>query len=165
MEWFLNLIYYFSYRVDYKMHLLFNNINPGLLLFKIPSIKKKRGSNWKSEFNEIFKNQKHGISSIRAIVPLYVISIAICFGLSNTLGIISKTKISYSDLQVVVVCIIAFLLDYFFVFRKYKYLNYFKRFEKMLSKTKIIWAIICLLFSVFVFLLCILSFKYELKIF
>jgi hypothetical protein len=41
MERFWNLIYYFAYKGDYKLHLLFNKINPVFLLYKL-NLSKRR---------------------------------------------------------------------------------------------------------------------------
>jgi len=41
MERFWNMIYYFAYIGDYKLHLLFNRINPVLLLYKLNFAKRR----------------------------------------------------------------------------------------------------------------------------
>jgi hypothetical protein len=41
LEFYLNAFHFCFYRAHYKLHLLANKINPGWLLLKIPSIKKR----------------------------------------------------------------------------------------------------------------------------
>jgi hypothetical protein len=66
---FCNLIYYFIYCVDYRLHLQFNKINPFILLFELPFPKKlykRKGIDIKNEINEVFKRPDIGISAYRA---------------------------------------------------------------------------------------------------
>ena len=70
MERFWNLIYYFAYKGDYKLHLLFNKINPALLLSKLNLSKRRFAKmgvdNPVEELNKSFKKEDTGISSFRA---------------------------------------------------------------------------------------------------
>ncbi len=41
IELWLNIVHYCIYKVDYRLHMLSNKLNPFLLLGKIPAVKKK----------------------------------------------------------------------------------------------------------------------------
>ena len=87
IEEFWNIIHYNIYKIDYKLHLAFNKINPGYLLLKIPLYKKllkKKGGNTDiihNIINTTFKDPRTGISSLRAATIMQVIPMVFCFAL------------------------------------------------------------------------------------
>jgi hypothetical protein len=85
MERFWNLIYYFAYKGDYKLHLLFNRINPVLFLYKLNFFKKRLTgdaiNNPVEELNKSFKNKETGISSFRAGGLMILLVVLFCFGI------------------------------------------------------------------------------------
>src|ERR1035437_659666 len=87
MERFWNLIYYFIYVGDYKLHLLFNKINPVLLLYKLSFAKKRFAKlnihNPVEELNKSFKRSGIGISSIRSDGLMILLIALVCFGIGD----------------------------------------------------------------------------------
>ena len=72
IEWLINVFYYSIYRLDYNLHLIFNKVDPTLLLLKTPYIKKQsKRQNIKdpvAHLNKIFENPVPTIPKI-AIKP------------------------------------------------------------------------------------------------
>jgi virulence family protein len=148
MEKIWNYTFYFVYRTDYKLHLLFNKINPFRLLFKLPHSKRqfaKLKVDPMEAVNEAFKRPDIGISSIRATGAMYVMFFFICLSLINmicaSLHIVYYLKLSHLFILIA----IALITNYFLLFRHDKYLAYFKDVEKMSKPKKKKWAIISLI--------------------
>ena len=75
-----NILHYFLYRFDRKMHLWSNRINPALLLGKIPGIKRnlqKQDTTLEEVTNTIWMDEKHGLGMI--IVGVYITFLNIRF--------------------------------------------------------------------------------------
>jgi hypothetical protein len=54
MERLWNIVYYFVYRADYRLHMFSNKINPVLWIYKLPFARrhfKKKGIDPKDELN------------------------------------------------------------------------------------------------------------------
>ena len=143
MERFWNLIYYFAYKGDYKLHLLFNKINPALLLYKLNLSKRRFAKmgidNPVEELNKSFKKSDNGISSFRAGGLMILLVVLFCFGIGFIY--IGLLRIDYFNSNLFILVIpITLLFNYFLLFRHDKYLLYFKEFEKMEIADKKIWA-------------------------
>jgi membrane protein insertase Oxa1/YidC/SpoIIIJ len=157
MERFWNLIYYFAYKGDYKLHLLFNKINPVLLLYKFNFSKRRFAKmgidNPVEELNKTFKKSDTGISSFRAGGLMILLIVLFCFGIGNIYIGINRIRFNVSLYPFLIVLAITFLFNYYLLFRHDKYLKYFKEFEKMDKKNKMIWAWISLgvIFGIFGF--------------
>ena len=159
IERFWNIVYYFAYRADYKLHMAFIKIEPVSLLirllFLVPFIRKshqKRGVTLETinkGVDEAFKCPDIGLSSFFALTLImggkfsFILGIFMCFPNRNFI-------------ELLIVCFIAVLLhDYIFLLHKNKYLKYFKEFDKKPRKWKVKWAWISLgviLFSFIFFL-------------
>jgi hypothetical protein len=163
MERFWNIIYYCAYKGDYKLHLLFNKINPVLLLYKLKIFKRKFKKigveNPVEELNKAFRKTDTGISSFRAGGLMILLIVLFCFGIGFIY--IGLLRISYFNANIfIIVFPIALMFNYFLLFRHNKYLNYFKEFEKMSSTDKKIWAWTSLMAILFFFLFVIGSFMF-----
>ena len=156
MERFWNIVYYFAYQTDYKLHMAFSKIEPvGLfinLLFWVPFVKKfyqRKGVTLKSINNnvdEAFKNPDKGLSTIFSFGLIlggqvfFLLGIFMCFPNKNL------------PIELLVVFfIIAFFVDYLLLLRKDKYLKYFKEFDKKPRRWKVKWAWISLAVILFQF--------------
>ena len=144
MEQFWNIVYYFAYRADYKLHMVFSKIEPIGLLFRllllVPYIRKyyeKRGVTLETinkGVDEAFKRPDIGFSSFFALALImggkisFILGIFLCFPNRNLI-------------ELLIVCFIAALLhDYIFLLHKNKWLKYFEEFDKKPREWKVKWA-------------------------
>ncbi|MFA5971549.1 MAG: hypothetical protein WC780_04275 [Lentimicrobiaceae bacterium] len=163
MERFWNLIYYFAYKGDYKLHLLFNKINPALLLYKLNLSKRRFAKigvdNPVEELNKSFEKSDTGISSFRAGGLMILLIVLFCFGIGFIY--IGLLRISYFNANIFILVLpITLLFNYFLLFRHNKYLSYFRDFEKMEKADKKLWAWISLGVILFFFFFVIGSFVF-----
>ena len=163
MERFWNLIYYFAYLGDYKLHLVFNKINPVLLLYKLKYSKKRFAEigvdNPVKKLNKSFKKFDTGISSFRAGGLMILLMILFCLGIGFIY--IGLLRIRYFNSNIIIFILpITLLLNYFLLFRHNKYLRYFKEFEKMDGVEKKKWAWISLMVILSFFIFSIFSFVF-----
>jgi len=163
MERFWNIVHYFVYRADYKLHLLFTKINPFTLIHKLPFQKRlyeRKGIDIRNEINEAFKRPDIGLSSIRAGGFMNILVFLICFGLVNFLCGLSQVSIRLRLYHFVIFIIASLVVNYFLLFKQDKYLDYFKEFEKMSHTEKKKWAWISLGAIIGIILFLIGSFFY-----
>jgi hypothetical protein len=147
MEKFWNIVHYFAYNADYKFHLFFNKINPVLYFYKLPFAKrhfKKMGIDPVIEINKAFKRSDIGLSSIFAGGLMYALVFLICFGLVNLYSAIVQIELNLKIYHFFAFILISIVLNYFLLFRRDKYLHYFKEFEKMEKTDKKKWGWISL---------------------
>lgn len=143
MERFWNIIHYFVYRGDYKLHLLFNYINPVRWILLIPGIKRfydEKKINVLEESEKAFLRPDIGISNMRTGVFMYLIFFFICFGLINYVSGILQTELDLKLYHFITLIIITLIVNYFLLFKQNKYLTYFKEFDKMPKEDKKKWA-------------------------
>lgn len=156
MERFWNIVHYFAYKADYKFHLLFNKINPIYLFYKLPFAKrhfKKIGIDPIEEVNKVYERPDIGISSIFAGGLMYALIGLLGIGLICLYIAIQRIKFSVQIYPFVIIFIISFIVNYYLLFKRDKYLDYFKEFEKMGEKEKKKWAWISIgvIFSIIFF--------------
>jgi hypothetical protein len=150
-----------------RLSKLFNYLNPFYLLNNIPTVKKfhaKHGVDDMNEFaNRMFNNPKNGFSSIWAGSFMGGLLVLIGIGLLN----IFETIIGRSIIQdvckdylhfiifFIVLLVPTVLINNYLLFRKDKYLDYFKEFEKMTDKKNsaygwLTFFVVMLIFSFFI---------------
>lgn len=162
MENYLNILHYFVYRLDYKIHLLSNKLNPILLLYKLPFFKRKfkeKGiNNIENEVNKAFGDKEGGLS----IMVSGGVIIGVIFFLILSLVILTKRLLSIDfTLEIshfIFIAVLAIIPCYFWVFKKDKYLAYFKKYENWSKSERIKYGWICSAFILFVILLFFGSF-------
>ncbi|WP_184550704.1 hypothetical protein [Mucilaginibacter sp. FT3.2] len=128
----LNILHYCIYRAHYKFHLLFNKVNPGNLIQKIPIFKRRYeelGINVQNEIDKAFGDKKSGISVTVAGGLLGSIVFLLLFDISILLKKILKIDTFLSVEYLFALGLIAITISYLFVFKKDKYLVYFNKFE------------------------------------
>jgi len=171
MERLWNIVHYFAYRADYKLHMSFSKIEPvGFLLkilFSVPFIKNaylKKGITLETINNAVddaFKRTDIGISSIFAGGIMYVLPVFFFTGIIlifiSFMEVKPKRFTPFLTIYIVLI-VISFLLNYLLLFNKNKYLKYFKEFSKKPKKWKLKCAIISMGVIFFVFLLLVLGF-------
>ncbi len=166
MERFWNLIYYFAYIGDYKLHLLFNKINPVLLLYKLNLSKKrfeKMGINDPvEELNKSFKKSDVGLGSFRAGGLMILLICLLCFGIGNIYIGVYRIRYHVKVYPFILVLAITFLVNYLLLFKHDKYLRYFKEFDKMEKTSRIRWAWISFVVMLSILFFCIGSFVFML---
>lgn len=158
MERFWNLIYYFAYKGDYKLHLLFNKINPIVLLYKLNLSKRRFAKmgidNPVKELNKSFKNKDTGISSFRAGGLMILLVALFCFGIGFIyIGVLRISR--FNSNIFILVLPITLLFNYFLLFKDNKNLEYSKEFEKMdrVDKKKWAWISLLVILSFFFFII------------
>jgi hypothetical protein len=156
MERFWNIVHYFVYKLDYKLHLSFNKINPVYYFYKLPFAKRhfeKKGIDPLVEANKAFKRPDVGISSIRAGGFMYILIFLLCLGVANFVTGIAQQGLTLKLYLFIIFVVISILTNHVLLFRNDKYLTYFKELDVMPKKLKKKWAWIS-----FLVILGILSF-------
>ena len=134
LELYLNAFHFCFYRAHYKLHLLANKINPGWLLLKIPSIKKrhkKLGIDIHKEIDKAFGDKNFGMSMMVAggvLIALFFFLFLSAINILLRLFVGHKIYLQYPHFAIAL--IISLALTYFFVFKNDCYLQYFDKFEK-----------------------------------
>ena len=163
MERFWNIVHYFVYRGNYKLHLWFNYINLVRWILIIPAVKRfyaKKGINILEEGEKAFKRPDFGISSIWAGGFMYVLVFLIFFGLVIYIFGIIRLDYTLNLFHFFIILSIPFVVNYFLLFKQNKYLIYFKEFEKMPREDKKKWAWISFVVIISILLFFIGSFVY-----
>lgn len=170
IEWFWNMVYYNLYRFDIRLSRLFNYINPFYWFNKIPAIKKHHAKHGVSDMNEFinqtFNDPKSGISSLRAGSFMGVLLVFVGIGLINVFETIIGRSVSddvckdslHFIIYIVVLLVPTILINNYFLFKKNKYLNYFKEFETMSDNRKRVYSWLTFFVVVLVFSFLIGSF-------
>ncbi|MFB9053958.1 hypothetical protein ACFFVB_12800 [Formosa undariae] len=137
----LNILHYCLYLIQVKLHLLFNKINPVLLLFKIPSVKKRMKESDGIEsptewYNNFWNDKKNGFGT-RFIGGSLIGIISFAFiGLGIILVKIISPELVLNSFFFISMGIISYLICYFLVFKNDQYLEYFNEFEDWTIKQK-----------------------------
>jgi len=155
MERLFNVMYYFIFSFDYNAHLLFNRINPFVLIHKNPIIKKfdqKNGvNNFEKEVNKAFKDPNNGLSSLRSWGIIHLIVFLFCFALTNIFTFFHPILLNFYYFSSFMG--ISLIINYLLIFRNKKYLVYFKEFKRWPKnkKMKIGWWCFIIIVGVFFF--------------
>ena len=162
IENYLNIVHYCLYKAEYRLHLLFNKINPAWLLIwllmKIPFIKRryeKMGVTRQSisrDNNNVWGDKRFGLSTVAAGGFLWG-GLALFF-----FSVLMMLKVSISTPLIIGCGVGSGLICYVFVFRQDKYIKYFDRYEKWSKqeKRKYGWLTVgSILFVLFSFYLCL----------
>jgi hypothetical protein len=173
MERFWNTVHYFAYRADYKLHMAYYKIDPGALLvrlvFIIPFIRKaylRKGVTQETidkRVDEAFKRTDYGFSTMYAgilmtgllIVLCFVIHLLILEWLINDRGWSPEYKVFVYPVPVY--STLSYAFNHLLLFRKDKYLRYFKEFDKKPREWKVKWAWISFGVILFPFVVLALS--------
>ncbi len=170
IEWFWNIIYYQVYKFDLKCRELFNYLNPFYFINKIAAIKRyhaKHGVNDMNGFaNRILNNPKSGISSIWSGSFMGGLIVLVEYGIFNIVQGITNLQLIQNiwkgsfnfTIYLILLLLPTVLINTSFLFRKDKYLNYFKEFELMSKKEKTKYGWVSFFVIMFVFSFFIGSF-------
>lgn len=158
----MNILHYFVYRLSYKLHLFANKLNPILLLYKLPFFKRKfkeKGiDDIEKEINKAFEDRDGGLS----IIVSGGVIIGVVFFLISAIVILLNRVLSFDFVlginHFIFITVLAIIPCYFWVFRKNKYLMYFKKYESYSKSEKMKYGRISFIFIVSVTLLFLGSF-------
>lgn len=162
LETLLNIVHYCLYKLDYKLHLLSNKINPFLLLGTIPALKRKfeeQGTTLKAVVNKIWGDKRSGFAIMISGGGFVTIVLMVVWPVFLMLNNLLKQPITFILLPFAICCGLSYLISHFTVFQKDKYILYFKQFDKWPYTQKLKYAIISLAFIVGTIILFIYSFK------
>lgn len=157
----MNILHYFIYKAHYKSHLLFNKLNPFRLIHKLPFQKRryeKLGIDIEQEINKAFGDKEKGLSIMVSggviIGVVFFLILAVVILLKRLLRLDFTLGITYF----VFIAILSAIPCYFLVFKKDKYLAYFKKYESWSKSEKIKYGWISFTFILSVLLLFFGSF-------
>jgi|SRR5690554_1794509 len=130
----LNILHFSLYLIETKLHFLFNKINPALLLFKLPSVKKRMKKNEGIEnpmewYDNYWTDKKNGFGLwfiggwLIGIVALTFIGLGIL-----TIKILSP-ELVLNKYYFISLGVISFLICHLLVFKNDQYLKYFEEFK------------------------------------
>lgn len=167
MENYLNILHYFVYRLAYKLHLFSNKINPILLIYKLPFFKRKFKEKGivdiEKEINTAFGDKDSGLSIMVSggviIGMVFFLILAIVILLKRLLGFDFALGINHF----IFIAVLSIISCYFLVFKKDKYLVYFKKYESWPKSEKIKYEWIIFIFIVLVILLFLGVLLYKLQ--
>lgn len=164
----LNILHYCLYLIEIKLHHLFNKINPGLLIYKIPRVKKwmkdKNGiENTKEWLDNFWLDKKDGYSLLNIVGWLTGIIFLLLISSTIFLGKLFYLKIIFNNYTWICIPLlgISWAICYFHVFKNDKYLIYFEEFKKwtILDKRKnVLLSIGFILFVIVFFFVSLLYF-------
>ena len=163
VEFLINVIHYCFYKLDYKLHIFSNKVNPAMLLGKIPAVKRKfaeQGTTHKEVVNKVWTDKRFGFGIMISGGALASIITFLLWGFVSTI-------LGYFDIYFIVkpiyvfgYAILSFILCYYTVFKGDKYIKYFKKLDKRPRSEKRKYALFTLLFVMGSVALWIYSFRF-----
>jgi len=132
-----------------------------MLIHKLPFQKRmyeRRAINIYEDINQAFKNPKGGLSSIRAGGFMYILSLIAGLAFFCLIQAIHD-QVYLNNAVMILICIPFGILNFFLLFYKNKYLDYFKYFEAMSKEWKMKWKFISLGIVLSIVLILILAFN------
>ncbi|WP_375585545.1 hypothetical protein [Cyclobacterium xiamenense] len=164
IELFLNIVHYCIYRLEKKRYLLFNKLNPFMLLGKIPAVKRKfedEGTSHEEVVNKIWTNQRYGFGIMLSGGGLVIIIFLMIFSVNEIMNGLLNYPIKLSWRQLFVSCsVLSYIICHITVFQKDKYISYFKQFDKKSKQEKWKYGLVSLAFVVGTVSLWIYSFRF-----
>ncbi len=160
---FWNIVHFFVYKIDYKLRLAFNKINPVFYLYRLPFAQrhfKKMGIDPLEEVNKAFKRPDIGISSIFAGGFMYILVFLLGFGIVNLYSAVIQRELNLKVYHFIALVIISFIVNHFLLFKQDKYIDYFEDFEKMEKTEKWKWSWISLVVILIILAFSISSFAF-----
>jgi len=155
LEVILNILHYCIYKADYKLRLLFNKINPFMLIHKLPFQKRryeKLGIDINKVVNQSFSDKRYGLSVM--VAGGMIVGILFLLMMAFVLTVLKLTDI---DVRLRITHFLFFgitssALCYLFVFRDEKYQAYFDDFDRWTKseRKKYAWASLAFVIGVMV---------------
>ena len=167
MEFWLNIVHYCFYKLDYKLHLLSNKLNPFLLIGKIPAVKRKfeeQGTSQVEVVNKVWGDKRYGFGIMLSGGALAIIIFLVILSASLIVNSLLNYPVKLSWLPFALCMALAYGFCYLMVFQKDKYIKYFKKFDKWTKQEKWKYSLVSMAFIVVVIALFIYSFRFIPKL-
>jgi hypothetical protein len=163
----LNILHFSLYKIETRLHFLFNKINPALLLYKVPFIKKqmknKFGIDNALEFHNNFWTDKKNGFGLRFTGGWLIGIIALALIGVGKIGIsFIQPEIGLSPYYFLAMGAISYVICYYLVFKEDHYLKYFAEFENWTKARKRLNALLSIgsiIFIITFFFISLLYFK------
>ena len=141
---------FLAYKVDCKMHLLFNKVNPIVYFLRIPKIKesllRKRGIvDMVAEADEAYMRPDAGLAIIFAGGFMHGLLFLLNWATFNYICGILAIEIYISLYGFIAMGAIAIILNELFVFKGDKELVYFDEFDSLEKRDQSKWVVRCML--------------------
>lgn len=156
----LNILHYCIYRGDYKLRLLFNKVNPFMLIHKLPFLKRryeKLGIDINEVVNQSFSDKRYGLSIMVAGGAIVGILFILLMAIALTVVKITNLELELSAIHFIVFILSSTGFCYFLVFKSDKYRRYFDVYESWTKGEKKKYGWCSLIFIVGVIVLFIWS--------
>lgn len=175
--WHINLLYYILFIIFKKFHYLFNFINPVTWLMHSPIFKKKTTNSSKRTVFDIaedsYNNEKSGVAIMWASRSLELFTVLIEIIILNIIQICTKFSILYflfSDVKFLFFSVIFFVgisafLNEVFVYRKYRYIKYFKEYKSLEEDKMDKYKFLFVLMLISTLTLLIITFEMSLELY
>lgn len=151
MESYLNIIHYCFYKLHYKIHLLFNKINPINIIHKLPFQKRKYEElaiDIQGEIDKAFGDTRFGLSvtvaggMLLGVLAIFFFSILLIF------------QIHIAIYHLISCALLSFIISYYYVFKGDKYIIYLNKYENkpLPIRRKYCWITLTTLMLIFLLL-------------
>lgn len=129
----LNILHYCIYKADFKRHSLSNKLNPFVVAGRIPAVRKKfeeQGTTHLEVANKLWRDKRYGFSIMISGGGLVIVVFLIFMAVFDILNSLFLYPINSSELPFLLCALLSYLICHYTVFKRDKYLNYFKQFGK-----------------------------------
>lgn len=163
VEFWLNVVHYCLFLAANRLHIFSNKVNPFILLGRIPAIKRRldeQKTSLTEITNKIWLDERFGYNimiSGGALAILVFILIWTSFLFFNYL---LSFPIPFSWVPFASCLLVAYAICQVLVFRRDKYLWYFKRFREWGKADKRKYAFVAILFTISCCILFVASFRF-----
>ncbi len=155
------------YKSDYRLHLLFNKVNPFALLGRIPASKRKfeeQKTTLTEVVNKIWGDKRYGFSIMISGGGLVIALFLIILAVFDILNGVLLYPIKSSGLSFLFCALLAYIICHYTVFKGDKYLRYFRHFEKWSKTEKLKYSLLTFAFIVGSIIFWLYSFRFLPKL-
>lgn len=163
LELYINVVHYCLYKLDYKRHMLWNKLNPFLLLGKIPVIKRKfeeRGVSQSDVVNKVWGDKRYGFSIMISGGGLVIMTFFIVWTFFLLLNSLFQNPFNFSWPPFVICMGLAYCICHYLVFSQDKYLQYFQKFDQCKKAEKWKYCFFTFFFVLGAIVLFVVSFRF-----
>ena len=163
----LNKLHYCMHLIETKLHFISNKVNPFLLLYKIPYLKRRMKKihgtdNPLKWYNDFWTNEKDGFG-INYFTHALLVGVLYLIFISIGIIIISfiKPEIVLNEYYFISLGVVSFIICHYLVFRNDVYLKYFDEFKnwtKTERRINTLSSIIFIIFTIILFFQSLINF-------
>ncbi len=164
IELWLNIVHYCLYKADCKRHHLTNKVNPFVLLGRIPRVRRnleEQGTTLLEVTDRIWTDKRYGFSITISGGGVVVFVAFLLWGLISTLFGFFEIYFFIKPAYVFLYAVVSFIICHLAVFKKDKYILYFKKLDKQPKNKKWEYVLFTLLFVIGSIVLWIYSFRFS----